>query len=244
MNQKEDNPNQNNFFYKLSASQKKQTKQTKIISIEGNIGSGKSTLVEALRQKFEGVNNICFLQEPVDIWNTIQDKEGNTMLTKFYADSKKYSFAFQMMAYISRLTMLRNALEKNYDIIVVERSMYTDKMVFAKMLYDDDNMEEVEYQIYNKWFQEFIKDLPPIHVIYVKTSPEIAMERVKKRARNGETIPLEYLRNCHTYHEDWLNAGEKTYERKIIIQGDTDIEKEPGMKEIWLERCGIFIEDP
>ena len=232
--------NTENFFYKLARPPAK--KQTKIVSIEGNIGSGKSTLVDALSKKYASHSNICFLQEPVDIWNTIQDKEGNTMLAKFYGDTKKYSFAFQMMAYISRLSLLRKAISENYDIIVVERSMFTDKMVFAKMLYDDGNMEEVEYQIYNKWFDEFIEDLPPIHVIYVKTSPEIAKARVEKRAREGEAIPLEYLINCHKYHEDWLNSDDRSYDRKIVIQGDTDIEKDSDMLGVWLERCGIFME--
>ena len=77
-----------------SNSSENSTKDTKIISIEGNIGSGKSTLVEELRKKFGNNEKVCFLQEPVDIWNTIKDKDGNTMIAKFYADTKKYSFAF------------------------------------------------------------------------------------------------------------------------------------------------------
>ena len=215
---------------------------TNIISIEGNIGSGKSTLVEKLRAKYASHPRICFLQEPVDVWNTIRDKQGNTMLSKFYGNTKKYSFAFQMMAYISRLSLLRKAIQENYDTIVIERSMYTDKMVFAKMLYDGGSMEEVEFRIYNKWFEEFIGDLPPIHIIYVRTSPETAMNRVTKRAREGEAITLEYLRDCHKYHEDWLNAEERFYDKKIVIQGDTNIENEPSMMDVWLERCGIFME--
>lgn len=211
---------------------------TKLISIEGNIGSGKSTLVENLRQEYSSCKNICFLQEPVDIWNTIKDNEGNTMLAKFYGNTKKYSFAFQMMAYISRLSLLKNALKENYDIIVVERSMFTDKMVFAKMLYDDGNIEDVEYQIYNKWFDDFITELPEIQIIYVKTEPNVALERVKKRSRDGETIPLEYLQNCHNYHEDWL----KTYDKqKITINGNIDIEKQPEVLALWIETCGNFM---
>tara|TARA_Y100001958_G_C21237301_1_gene564074 strand:- start:1111 stop:1803 length:693 start_codon:yes stop_codon:yes gene_type:complete len=213
----------------------------KIVSIEGNIGSGKSTLVDQLQKNFAGSERVCFLQEPVDIWNTIQDKEGNTMITKFYSDTKKYSFAFQMMAYISRLSMLREAIKKDYNVIVVERSMFTDKMVFAKMLYDDGKIEEVEYQIYNKWFDEFIQDLPPIDIVYVKTSPSVALERVEKRAREGESIPLAYLENCHNYHENWLKEESQTYRNKIVIQGDTDIEKDPAMLNNWLLRCKLFI---
>ena len=142
-----------------------------IISIEGNIGSGKSTFVDHLKQYYSTKSNhtlnICFLQEPVDEWNSIRDKNGETMLSKFYADSKTYAFPFQMMAYISRLALLRNALQKSYDVIVTERCVQTDKMVFAQMLYDDGKMEDVEYTIYNRWFDEFIKDIPEIATIYL-----------------------------------------------------------------------------
>ena len=61
-----------------------------ILSIEGNIGSGKSTLMEELKKAYENNPNIVFLKEPVDEWNNICDKDGNTMLSKFYADQKKY----------------------------------------------------------------------------------------------------------------------------------------------------------
>ena len=84
---------------------------SKIISIEGNIGSGKSTLVSLLKDTFENTKSnpydVIFLQEPVDEWENIKDSAGNTMLEKFYQDQEKYSFPFQMMAYISRLALLK-----------------------------------------------------------------------------------------------------------------------------------------
>ena len=66
-----------------------------IVSIEGNIGSGKSTLLETLKTIFKENGNIVFLREPVDEWEKIKDKDGNTMLQKFYANQQEYSFAFQ-----------------------------------------------------------------------------------------------------------------------------------------------------
>ena len=69
----------------------------KIVSIEGNIGSGKSTLLENLRKYYGNNSHIIFLKEPVDDWEKIQDKQGNTILKKFYADQEKYSYPFQMM---------------------------------------------------------------------------------------------------------------------------------------------------
>ena len=59
-----------------------------IISVEGNIGSGKSTYVEILKQSFTTISNrpVVFLQEPVDEWTTIVDKQGESILSKFYAN--------------------------------------------------------------------------------------------------------------------------------------------------------------
>ena len=211
---------------------------TILVTVQGNIGSGKSTLVERLRKRFNG-SNVCFLQEPLHIWNTITDKNGTPMLTLYYGNQKKYAFSFQMMAYISRLHLLKEAVSKGYDIIVSERSLATDKNVFAKMLYDDDKIEEVEYKIYLKWFEEFQKDFPKEHIIYMKTSPEVAHYRVNKRAREGEDIPLEYLQNCHQYHEDWLNTN--PMERLLIIEGDVDTDKNPEIIDVWNNKVGSFL---
>ena len=70
------------------------------------------------------------------------------------------------------------------------------------MLYNENKLEDIEYQIYNKWFDEFTASLPNTKTIYLKTTPEEAKERVDARSRKGEeNIPLEYLKKCHTYHE-------------------------------------------
>lgn len=179
-----------------------------IFNVEGNIGSGKSTLVRILEKELKSINSIpiVYVQEPVDEWSTIKDKNGETILEKFYNDQYKYAFSFQMMAYISRLSLVKQIIRDNPNaIIICERSVFTDKEVFAKMLYDDGKIEEVNYQIYLKWFNEFIDDIPVSGIIYVNTTPENSKSRVNIRARPGEDIPLEYLKKCHNYHNTWLN---------------------------------------
>ena len=97
----------------------------KIISIEGNIGSGKSTLLGNLKKALANTPGVVFLKEPVDDWESIRDKEGKTMLQKFYADQEKYSFSFQMMAYVSRLALLRETIKENPTAVIIsERSLY------------------------------------------------------------------------------------------------------------------------
>jgi len=129
-----------------------------ILSIDGNIGSGKSTLYKDLQAYYSNNADICFVPEPVDDWTHIVDANNTPILTNLYKDTKKYAFRFQMMAYISRLHLLRQKVKENkYKIIISERSVQTDRNVFAKMLYDDGLIEHDEYQIYNKWFDEFFR---------------------------------------------------------------------------------------
>lgn len=205
-----------------------------IISVEGNIGSGKSTLVENLKRHLGNKEiNYVFVQEPVDIWNTITDKEGEPILTKFYRDQERYSFSFQMMAYISRLSILRKAVKDNPNsVIITERCVHTDRRVFAQMLYDDNKILETDYQIYLRWFDEFIEDVPIYGFVYLHTTPETSFTRVQKRAREGEVIPIEYLDRCNKYHDMWMNDIPDS--KKVMIDGNIDIEEKPETISLWL----------
>ncbi len=196
-----------------------------IISFDGNIGSGKSSAVQYFKQNFEKFCNlkthnykVCFLDEPVDQWELIVDIEDDkNTIQKFYENNEKYAFPFQMMAYISRLSLFKQALKQDYDIIFTERSMYTDRNVFAQMLYDSNKMNTIEYQIYLKWFDEFLETINTIKTVYIRTSPEICSRRVLKRARLGENIQLEYLKDCHHYHDKWLNDPSKIEKGNVLI---------------------------
>jgi deoxyadenosine/deoxycytidine kinase len=208
----------------------------KLFSIEGNIGSGKSTLLENLKQHYKDNPNVLFLKEPVDEWEKIKDFEGNTMLKKFYADTEKYSFAFQMMAYISRLNILKQTLKtldpNQHYVLISERSLYTDKEVFAKMLHDQDKIEDVCYQIYLTWFHSFSEDFIINRAIYVKTDPENCYERIHRRCRDGEEkIPLEYLKMCHKYHEAFLS---NIHYDKLVLDGNIDIYENEHIVSTWL----------
>lgn len=222
-------------------------KNNKIISIEGNIGSGKSTLLANLKQYYKGHPGIVFVDEPVSEWETIVDpSDGENMIQKFYKDKETYAFPFQMMAYISRLALLKDAYEKNEDcVIICERCLLTDKHVFAQMLYDDGKIEDINYQIYKKWFETFARDYPIDKFIYVNTEPTKCYERVGKRSRTGESdIPLDYLQNCHNYHEKMIEIYSNVLEifsNVFQIDGNVDInEKETQMTE-WIESIDTVV---
>ena len=213
---------------------------SQIISVEGNIGSGKSTLLNSLKDYFKDNNKVIFLQEPVDEWNKIKDVYGKTMLEKFYENQVKYSFAFQMMAYISRLSILKKCIDENPDfIIITERCLNTDRYVFAKMLFDDGKIEDVEYQIYLNWFDHFSYLQHTQKIVYLKTDPNTCITRINKRNRLGESnISLEYLENCNKYHDNMLN---EINNEKLVIDSniDTDIDKDIINK--WINDIENFI---
>jgi deoxyadenosine/deoxycytidine kinase len=197
-----------------------------IISFDGNIGSGKSTTCEEYEEYLKnGINNsssddapifpnitsfhdeVCFLDEPVALWNQVCDKDGVNILTNMYKDIRAYAFKFQMMAYISRLALVRKAVkDPKIKLIITERSVETDRNVFAKMLYDTGDISHDELQIYTLWFDEFLTDVPLGGIVYIHASPDVCVERIHKRARAGETIQPEYIERCHKYHEDWIRS--------------------------------------
>lgn len=211
-----------------------------IISIDGNIGSGKSTNVNDLQQYFKnkGTEDIIFVQEPVSEWNSVVDKDGTPILANFYKDQKQYAFRLQMLAYISRLAILRDVVKKGYKYIITERCVGTDRNVFSKMLYDKGDIAHDEYIIYNKWHDEFAKDVPISAIVYIRATPETCLSRVNIRAREGENIPIEYLEECHRYHEEWIN-GENI--PKLYIDANTDFKVNPEYKDEILKKIDEFI---
>lgn len=213
-----------------------------LFAVDGNIGSGKSSRVNDLKEYLKHDPSFIFLQEPVDDWKTIKSEDGTTILEKFYGDQDKYAFSFQMMAYISRLALLRKTIRENPGChIVTERSIFTDRNVFAKMLYDDKKIEEVNYQIYLKWFDEFVNEIKLDGIIYVHTDPKICYDRIKKRSRTGEeSIPLDYLEKCHKYHNDWILKKEHDVQ---IIDGNVDSEETPAIINVWMQEIYTYMTD-
>ena len=233
--------------------------QIQIISIEGNIGSGKSTLLAYLKNYFRENNKIIFLKEPVDEWSKIKDDNGTTILEKFYNDQEKYSFSFQMMAYISRLKLLRDTVKEINDhfnktiinetgtckyFIITERSLFTDKMVFAKMLYDSGKIETVNYQIYLNWFNTFADEYKVDKIIYVKAKPDVCHYRIAKRHRDGEdNIPLNYLKECDTYHNNMLDKSliDCVCYNQLVLDGNIDIYENVSVLNDWILSIESYI---
>ena len=194
-----------------SESETSNYKRPRIVSIEGNIGGGKSTLIDKLKKKYNGNPKILFLPEPVDIWeNFIDNKTGENMIQKFYKNINKYAFSFQIMAFYTRLKLLKDAINNSspeVEIIVMERSLNADYHVFANMLYEEGCMEDLEFQIYCYISQDGLTDYGVSGIIWLQVEPEECFSRIADRNREGEKgITLSYLYKCEQYHKEWLGA--------------------------------------
>ena len=202
-----------------------------IISIDGNIGSGKSTLIDKLKEKntLNTTKNITFVDEPVKDWLATTDNNGENILDKFYKDKKAWSYIFQNFAFITRAKILLDEIQKESSffcykrkIIITERSVETDKYVFAKMLYDENDITELQYKIYNTWYSTIFPNIKVNNIIYLRTSPNTAFTRMLERNRKAEeNVHKSYIQKLHEYHDDWLTNHHNCY-NICYLDGDND----------------------
>lgn len=188
----------------------------RLISIEGNIGSGKSELMKMLRRSLVDNLEYQFIDEPVSVWESICDYDGKSMLAKFYEDQTRYAFAFQIMAFATRTQYIQEAIRNATQLItdgkvaqvtlIMERSLGCDEHIFAQLLHDQGQMESVEYQIYQKYAAAIanVSYFPSV-IVWVNTAPETCVLNIVNRGRKGESnIDAQYIRDIHTKHVNWL----------------------------------------
>ena len=180
-----------------------------IISLDGNIGAGKSTLLNELRSR---VKNIHYVDEPVGQWTSLKNSEGKNLLELFYEDKKRWAYTFQNCAILTRLKNIKDALNniknssEEVDILLTERSVLTDRYVFAEMLRNSGDIDPLEWDLYETWFNTFATELPIRGIIYLSTSPETSKKRIGIRNRHGEeNISIEYLNALDMQHKKWVN---------------------------------------
>jgi deoxyadenosine/deoxycytidine kinase len=184
-----------------------------IISIDGNIGAGKSTLCALLAEKLP---HVSVVQEPVGTWEKLIDEDGKNLLSHFYEDTTRWAYTFQNCAILTRLMNTIQAMEEwekkegdKVPVILSERSVLTDRFVFAEMMKESKHMNKIEWDLYMTWFNHFASKLPIKGIVHVTTSPEISKERIVKRGRKGEeSIDLKYLVDLDSQHTKWLSTTE------------------------------------
>lgn len=197
----------------------------KLVSLEANIGGGKSTLIESLMNKFKDTKSFILIPEPVETWkNIIINKKD--ILTNFYENMTEVALPFQLIALLTRR---RNIIEKieeakilekelNQEVILItERTVHSDRYIFAEMLHHDGFINDYGIFAYKMWYDDFAKETTVNKIVYINTPPEICFKRVKERNRAGEeNITLDYLQKCQKAHDNFYDEHISKDDHMII----------------------------
>uniref|UniRef100_A0A8C5M5H5 deoxyguanosine kinase n=1 Tax=Leptobrachium leishanense TaxID=445787 RepID=A0A8C5M5H5_9ANUR len=185
----------------------------KRLSVEGNIAVGKSTFLRMLSSFFQ---EWSLVTEPLQKWQHVEDShEGmGNLLQLLYDDPTRWSYTFQTVSCMTRFKtqiepLSEQFLSRNEAVQVFERSIYSDRYVFAKCLFELGHLNSIEWAVYQEWHtfltQEFEKRVALSGIVYLQASPEKCFERLQRRARKEEkTVHLDYLQKLHEQHESWL----------------------------------------
>ncbi len=164
----------------------------KFVAVAGNIGVGKSTLVELLAQR---LGWIPFF-EPVG---------ENPYLADFYNDMRSWSFHSQIF-FLTRRLRIHRELCDNPSSSIQDRSVYEDAEVFARNLARQGLMEERDYRSYRELYTVLTQFLPaPDLVVYLRAEVPTLIERISLRGRSYEQeIEPAYLAQLNDLYEDWI----------------------------------------
>lgn len=184
-----------------------------MILLEGNIGAGKTTVGKALAAS----DAFDFIEEPTTAW-----REGfaANMLELFYSDTKRWAFTFQICAFITRAKTWKEVLAyTDHSRVVLERSIFCDRYIFAENCFRTELMSPPEYQLYCGLWEFLVSNycVEPDLILYLRTPAAICLERIKVRDRQEEVgIPLEYLLQLEYLHDEWLLNNPRT----ILLDGE------------------------
>ncbi|KAF7665538.1 hypothetical protein LDENG_00140390 [Lucifuga dentata] len=196
--------------------------RVKRVSIEGNIAVGKSTFTRLLR-------SACLewevMAEPVSKWQNIEcgmstteaspQQTASNLLQMMYQDPQRWSYTFQTFSCMSRLrTQLqppppRLLRSEGTPVQVYERSVYSDRYIFALNMFELGCINSTEWAVYQDWHsflvEQFGHQVELEGIIYLRAPPEKCMARLEHRGRPEEKgVELDYLDKLHIQHEKWL----------------------------------------
>uniref|UniRef100_A0A2A4ITE5 Deoxynucleoside kinase domain-containing protein n=2 Tax=Heliothis virescens TaxID=7102 RepID=A0A2A4ITE5_HELVI len=190
------------------------------VSIEGNIGSGKSTCIKF----FDKYPNVEKHGEPLHEWRNVC---GHNLLGLLYSDMNKWTFPFQHYVHLSRLKIQTSPpCNANITVKMFERSVQNSRHCFVENAKNQNFLEDPEYQTLVSWFDysEKCLDISLDLIVYLRTTPEIVWERMMKRGRSEESeVPLDYLKQVHESYENWLSSPDVGCE-VLTIDADRGLE--------------------
>ncbi len=171
------------------------------IAIAGNIGAGKSTLVDFLSRTY----GLSPFYEP---------SEDNPYLPDFYADMSRWAFHSQLY-FLANKFRLHQELDETSGVVVLDRTIFEDAEVFATALKDMRQIDSRDWAVYWAFYQSILKAIrPPDLLIYLRCSMRTLRRRIRLRAREMERdVPLSYLKRLERLYEAWMER----YEGDVLI---------------------------
>lgn len=189
-----------------------QKKKRLTFCVEGNISVGKSTFLQRINETLELCDVVEIVPEPVSKWQDIGPEHFN-ILDAFYAEPQRYAYTFQNYVFVTRVMQERESASGIKPLRLMERSIFSDRMVFVRAVHEAKWMNEMEINIYDSWFDPVVSVLPglvPDGFIYLRASPDTCHNRMRLRKRAEEQgVSLEYLQGLHEKHEQWLFPAER-----------------------------------
>ena len=176
------------------------------IAIAGNMGSGKSTLVEFLARTY----NVMPFYEPND---------ENPYLADFYKDMKGWAFQSQLY-FLSNKFRLHQELDRQAGVVALDRTIFEDAEIFATALYQMRKISKRDWQTYQSFYQAILDAIrPPDLMIYLRCSMRTLRQRIRLRGRVMEQdVPLSYLKRLDRLYESWISS----YEMGDVLVLETD----------------------
>lgn len=162
-----------------------------IIGVCGNIGAGKSTLIEMLEKELGYI----------PVYEIVEE---NPYLSDFYKDMKKWAFSSQLFFLIKRFDFLKR-VNASKGITLEDRTINEDVEIFARNLHEMGYISDRDWKTYTALFKTFSDHLPqPTGFVYLKASVPTLINHVKRRGRSFENgISAEYLRRLNALYEKW-----------------------------------------
>ncbi len=164
--------------------------QHRFITIEGNIGAGKTTLAHLLAKK---LNARLILEEFAD----------NPFLPKFYENPKQYAFPLELFFMAERFKQLKDNLFKTdlFHSITVSDYLFTKCLLFARI-----NLPEEEFKLFQKLFDIMQQQLVfPDVIVYLHSPIARLQKNIKKRNRSYEQkIPDSYLQSIQDTYTNYI----------------------------------------
>ncbi|XP_075497063.1 uncharacterized protein LOC142534045 [Primulina tabacum] len=176
--------------------------------VEGNISVGKTTFLQRIANETLELRDLVeIVPEPIDKWQNVGPDHFN-ILDAFYAEPERYAYTFQNYVFVTRVMQERESSGGIKPLRLMERSVFSDRMVFVRAVHEAKWMNEMEISIYDSWFDPVVSSLPgliPDGFIYLRASPDTCHKRMMLRKREEEGgVSLKYLQDLHEKHESWL----------------------------------------